>query len=201
MIHCGFPDILYFTHLPHSSLFTSLPLPNESSLFPFPLSDPLYCAIPFSLSFSSVFIYLPLFLKRPLTQFPDQIICSLLIPSLLLPNFPILAIVPFYFLDFCSYKLHTHISRFGARSLQWEKICHMSFSVSITKLDVVFSSSIHVPTKSISSVHSMYVWHFHYPFIGCRIFKLPLCIDEPWTWLSKYTWGRVSGAYAEEQCS
>lgn len=92
---------------------------------------------------SSVFIF-----TRSLFQVLHSFLSSLkslvpcYSPTSLSLLFPSSTMVPFYFPGFCSYsRLHTHIWRFGTRSLKWESIQRLPFLI-----DMIFSISIHGPS-------------------------------------------------------
>lgn len=148
----------------------------KEAYFPFPLLDHsvLYPAIPLYTSLpSSVFI--PPSLKSP---------CSITLIRFLL-EFPLLTMSPFYFPGFCSYYRLCPYIWFGARHLQWERMCNVcfpgsgllhsmwSFLVPFIYLqclwfDLYFSYNLIV----FQSIHVPYV---HYlSVVGHRFFLLPV---------------------------
>lgn len=87
-----------------------------------------YCYF-YPLSPLSVFCPSPIH-KEPPPPFPlsDHLYPPMHLPALL-PNTPFLAMVPFYFLIFCSYyQLCSYIWRLGAGSLRWEITCDIYLS-------------------------------------------------------------------------
>lgn len=83
---------------------------------------------------SLLLLYLPssLFLIRAAKFFPfdNQITCTLILLSQVLPYSPDLAIVTLKFSNFYNYsRMCTYISRFGARSHWWERTCKPCLSV------------------------------------------------------------------------
>ena len=106
------------------SVFIATPSPySEPLIFPFPLQITCTLLFPFILLQPSFQLKPFLSLKEvPHSNFHGQIPGALLFSSLLLPNPPVLAVIPLYFAGSCSYhKPCIHIWRFAARSLQWER--------------------------------------------------------------------------------
>lgn len=100
MVPCGFfrHSYCYFTP---SLVFTSIPFSSKASC---PQSDHLHLPGPLHLPLTCS-VFPSSFLPRgtSFSHFPYHIACILLFSSLLLPNPPILAAVPFYFPCFCNY--------------------------------------------------------------------------------------------------
>lgn len=141
--------VLLFS-FPILHLLLSFP-PSHSPGSPLPGLDYLYSAAP-SLHFCLLNWTPPLLKECTLSPVPDEITYALLSPSQLLPKPPGGAMVLFSYPGFYSdYWLCFHTWRFRAGPPVRENMQHLSFWAQGTSLNMIFSSSSHLPAKFMIS--------------------------------------------------
>lgn len=177
----AFKDFLYFflTHLSLSLVFAFFPFPWKAPLSHFFLSDHLYPALPLQppLAFCDWSFYPSI--RSPFTHFHTQAPCTLLNPLSIAPqpSFPV--VVSFYFPGLYSYhRLHSHIWRFQAKSLQYESTSNICLSKPVLPHPILpcLVPSIYLLVKLI--------W-----FFSLLLNSIPQCIYITFSLSTHWWWG------------
>lgn len=132
-----------------------------------------------------MFIFLSLPKKHLLSHFPDQITCTQLFPSLLLPNLPILAMILCYFPVVTTGHVLTSqgLERGAPSKRDMHYICSWAWVTQCDLSSVLLPVEVHDLTFPYSqrAFHGAYGPHFHSPCLSHRTFRLlpfPSCCEQ-----------------------